>query len=98
MNLDILPDDQSLDNYPRSSQDDLLSNYIGITNINTPVHHPIGTILASFDDGSVKVWQVATRADVLMKMMEINQKDRNMPTNAREPARPTRYDISEVGY
>jgi hypothetical protein len=72
MNLDILPDDQSLDNYPRSSQDDLLSNYVGITNVNTPPHHPIGTILVSFDDGSVKVWQVASRADVLMKMMEIN--------------------------
>lgn len=56
MNLDILPDDQSLDNYPRSSQDDLYGNYVGITNVNTPLHHPIGTILCSFDDGSIKVW------------------------------------------
>ena len=52
--------------------------------------------MCSFDDGSVKVWVVATRADVLMKMMEINQKDKNW--HPKEPARATRYDISEVGY
>ena len=69
-----------------------------MTNVCTPLHHPIGTILVSFDDGTVRVWQVATRQDVLMKMMEINQKDKNFSTNAKEPARATRYDISEVGY
>jgi len=65
------------------------------------MHHPIGTIMCSFDDGSVKVWQVATRADVLMKMMDINQKDKNWDPKdkSKEPAfKATRYDISEVGY
>jgi len=52
--------------------------------------------LISFDDGSIKVWQVATRADVLMKMMEINQKDTNW--HPKEPMRATRYDIQTVGY
>ena len=52
--------------------------------------------MCSFDDGSVKVWQVASRADVLMKMYEINQKDKNW--SAKEPPRATRYDISEMGY
>jgi hypothetical protein len=30
--------------------------YTGITMIRTPFIDPIGTILISFDDGSIKVW------------------------------------------
>jgi hypothetical protein len=93
-----LPDDQSLDNYPRSSQDDMYGNFIGITNVCSPSSNPIGTILCSFDDGSAKVWSVATRADVLMKALEVDQIEKNKSYVAGEVDRHARYDISLIGY
>jgi hypothetical protein len=55
MNRD-LNDNESIDiEHNRSAED--LHDFTGITSIHFPYVDPIGTILVSFDDGTVKVWQ-----------------------------------------
>lgn len=47
-------DNDSLDIGMQSNEDQV--DFTGITNIHFPYIDPIGTILISFDDGTIKVW------------------------------------------
>ena len=42
------------------SQDDL-RDITGITNIHLPFFDPIGMMLVSFDDGTIRVWQSSVK-------------------------------------
>jgi hypothetical protein len=60
LNSDIMNDNESIDIDRMNSHDDL-SLFTGITNIHTPYVDPIGTILVSFDDGQIKLWQSSVK-------------------------------------
>ena len=66
LNSDIMNDGDGLDRLDRldydaaHSQDDL-RDITGITNIHLPFFEPIGMILVSFDDGSIRLWQSSVK-------------------------------------
>lgn len=55
LNSDIINDTESIDIDRVDSQLDLM-DYTGITMIRTPYIDPIGTLLISFDDGTIRMW------------------------------------------
>mmetsp|Transcript_9203 Transcript_9203/g.15477 ORF Transcript_9203/g.15477 Transcript_9203/m.15477 type:complete len:132 (-) Transcript_9203:710-1105(-) len=61
LNSDIMNDNESIDIDRMNSADDLMHEFTGITNISFPYPDPIGTILISFDDGQIKLWQSSVR-------------------------------------
>ena len=66
LNSDIMNDGDPLDRLDRleydaaHSQDDR-RDITGITNIHLPFFEPIGMILVSFDDGTIRLWQSSVK-------------------------------------
>jgi hypothetical protein len=54
-NKDLPSDNEEIDNLHQDSQSEL-NQFIGVTNIHFPSIDPIGTMLVSFDDGTIKLW------------------------------------------
>lgn len=63
-----------------------------MTGIQFPYIDPIGTMLVSFDNGVIKVWQSVVKNEQLMKILELKQ------AIERKAPGPVHYDISQVGY
>lgn len=70
LNSDLMNDNESIDIDRMNSVEDL-HDFTGITNIHFPYVDPIGTILVSFDDGQIKLWQSAVKNEQLMKILEL---------------------------
>jgi hypothetical protein len=70
LNSDIMNDNDSIDIDRMNSVEDL-GLFTGITNIAMPYVDPIGTILVSFDDGTIKLWQSSVKNEQLMKILEL---------------------------
>ena len=64
---------------------------IGVTNIHFPSIDPIGTMLVSFDDGTIKLWQSTVKNEQYLKILELQQAN-------KKKGGPVVYDISQIGY
>jgi hypothetical protein len=99
LNEDILNDAESEIEIDRNDSFEELNTFVGVTNIHFPSTEPIGIMLVSFDDGTIRLWKSAVKNEQMMKIYRLEQEQQaNKKGEMRGANAPVRYDISQVGY
>lgn len=93
-NSDLINDNESLDIEHMDSQQDFFGDYVGITSINFPVQDPIGVILVSFNDGTIRLWQ----SNLNPNLKKVIQLQNSTPGEKAIYDKPPVYDLFEMGY
>ena len=53
--------EDSLDPFDEANSQDNADQFIGVTHIHFPAWEPVGKMVVSFDDGTIKMWQTAVK-------------------------------------